>query len=598
MSLLVAFDDINARGNNFIYKYLSTLFPVALLEGNNLPEELKKFSNGKCLFTTSTQIAQIASSLIPTILYINDPSEGCSSRQENISGWRQNLSSYRGLDSIFVVSSSLATSFLTTYRTPCKVQYPYVPPSQMSDPNYVLYNKTPPYITQMFDFVPDEMFMMYSSPEDFKEAKLYIHIPEPGEQWHINVIMAHSYGVPCMTYQQGCFSEFCTTGDKMLPVGADSRAWMNNFKMALRDHAINSKTVYEMSQRFHAMNEIQQRIKKALLENGMIQVTPSFNEVQQKADPLKKLQGRRSGSQPAFFQKIVRPSSVRGNDYSQLVPYLNNNSRIYAGVGGLGDALLILASTFNDPFAKIIFGPNGGVRDTIKQLFDTFSKEVLLVQNFNGSSEGMAAWNTILEHQNFKGCAHIPKDLNYGDWNSDAKHYFEKMVTRVPFIQAVGKLVNPRATKKVIGLAPRGSDHNSAWKQRFLTREEYHKLVKKLLADNATVLVFGSEDDLNYYGVYQDNNVIFMNSNFAVSHPAPKYPITMRHMLTGMNTCEHIISVDSWVKTYAALAGIPCTVVMNRYFGKSSMEHTDASDRIFLDPVVWGFKIAPIESLL
>jgi hypothetical protein len=603
MSLLFAFDDINARGNDLIYKHLAPLFPAILLPDNgDFETHIKDNRGAKCLFTTSSVVAQLTSHLVPTILYINDPYEGISSRHDNISGWRQSMSMFKGLDSIFVASSSLATSFLNTYRIPCRVQYPFVPKSDISNPNCILYNKTPSFINQMLDFVPHEMFMMYNSAEDFREAKLYIHIPEPGEQWHLNIMLAHAHGVPCITYQQGCFSEFCTTGDKMLPVGSDVRTWMNNFKVAMRDHAINSKIVYDMSQRFHEMNEIQQRIKRALLENGMVQTPPTFAEVQEKAsgvDALKRLQQRRTHEQPTFTQRVVRPQFIsRANDYSMLTNYLNNNTNIYAGVGGIGDALMILATSLTDPHSKIVFGANGGVKDTVKQLFDAFNKETLMVQNFNGSPEGVAAWNSILDHHNFKSCAHIPRDLNYGDWNTNSQYYLEKSILRVPLVRIIGKLVNPRATKKVIGLAPRGSDHNSTWKQRYLTRDEYHQIVKKLLTQKATILVFGSEDDLNYYGVYPDNNVIFMNSSFAVSHPAPKYPITMRHMLTAVNSCDEIISVDTWLKTYAGLAGIPCKVIMNRFFGKSSVDHMDASDRIFLDPLVWGFEMVALERLL
>jgi hypothetical protein len=605
MTLLAIFDDISARGNNLIYEYLSAQFPTTLLQDNiDLVEQIKKHPAAKCLFTTSSQIAQTASPHITTVLFINDPCESYCSRRDNISNWRQNLSTYRGIDNIFVASSALATSFVNTFRTPCKVQYPYVPKMERGTPIYVLYNKYPPHMHRMYDFAPNELFMMYSKVEDFKDAKVYIHIPDGDEQWHVNLMLAHAHGVPCITYKQGCFSEFCTSGDKLLPCGADANTWISNFKVAMRDHAINSKIVYEMSQRFNAMNEVQQRIKRALLENGMLAPPPTFSEIQDKAnivkDPLKRLQARRGNEQSAFTQKIVRPTRAlsKGDDYPVVRSFLSSNTNVYAGVGGLGDALLALSTAFGDPKASMIFSCNAGVREVVRQLFETFDMETLLVHNFNGNIEGMLAWSAVLDHPNFKGCGHIPRDLNYGDWSNNAKFYLDKTVKRMPLVKKLGKLVNPRDTKKVIGLSPRGSDHTSSWKQRYLNRDEYNLLVKKLLSQNATVIVFGSEEDMNYYGVYQDNNVIFMNSNFAVSHPAPRYSISMRHMLTAINGCDLIISVDTWLKTYAALAEIPCKVIMNRYFGKSSLEHQDPSDNIFLDPLVWGFEIVPLERLL
>lgn len=601
MSLLLAFDDINIRGNNLIFEYLSNDFVAILLSNDKITEQIQSHSGAKCLFTTSLSIAQEASGIIPTILYINDPFyEEHNSRGNNISAWRHNLVAFKNLDSVFVASSKLATTFLNMFRTTCKVQYPYVPKKAKSQPQNIVYNKTPPYIAKMMEFAPNETYLQLNDEKDFEFAKLYIHIPEPGEQWDINIMLAHTHGVPCITYQQGCFSEFCTSGDKVISSGSDVKTWVTTYKLALRDHAINSKIVYDMSQRFHAMNEVQQRIKKALQNNGLITKTPpTFTEVQNKANGvMTRLQNRRTKpEEPTFRQKIVRPVT-KSDDYLTIPNFLNNNAAVYAGVGGLGDALLTIAAAYNEPGSKIVFGSNGGVKQTVAQLFDALGIEALLVRNFNGSSEGMAVWNNIVEHIHCKSSVHIPKDLNYRDWGVNTKSYFDKIVKRMPLIKIMGKLVNPRATGKVIGLCPRGSDHTSVWKQRYLSKDEFNRMVKKLLEEKATVIVFGSEDDLNYYGVYQDNNVIFMNSNFAVSHPAPRYPISMRHMLTAINACDQIISVDSWLKTYAALAGIPCKVIMNRYFGKSVLDYADPSDMIFLDASVWGFDIVPLSDLI
>jgi hypothetical protein len=599
MSLLFAFDNVYANGNDLIYEFLSSEFPSFLLDNKNIVEEIKSHPAAKCVFTNSATVVQQLGNIMPTILYLNDPFyESHSSRGNNISAWRQNLAIFKNLDGIFVATSNLATSFLNTYRTPCRVQYPYVPKKKKGTPQYILYNKPPPYLHKLIEFAGSETFVQLSDESDFSLAKLYIHIPEPGEQWNINIMLAHTYGVPCITYQQGSFSEFCTSGDKMISSATDIKTWVSTFKLSLRDHFINSKIVYDMSQRFHAMNEIQQKIRKALLNNGLINKTPpTFIEAQNKANGITKLLKRPKPEESTFRQKIVRPAT-KSDDFLAIPIFLNNNASIYAGVGGLGDALLTIAAAQADPGSKIIFGANGGVKQTVKQLFDAMNIESLVVRNFNGSSEGLITWNNIVEHRHCKSAVHIPKDLNYRDWAINSKLYLDNTIKRMPLIDKFGKLVNPRATKQVIGLCPRGSDHTSVWKQRYISKDEFNQLVKKLLKQDATVIVFGTENDMNYYGVYQDNNVLFMNSEFAISHPAPKYSISMRHMLTAINACDEIISVDTWLKTYAALAGIPCKVIMNRYFGKSLLDYADPSDMIFLDEEAWGFKILPINDLL
>lgn len=598
MSLVVILDEVDI-GSDLMCEYLSTQFPLKILPLEDATRLRDACPSVKCVFTTSPSVAQITNKKVPTILYVNDNCESYRPRGDNISAWRQNLMFYKGLKDVFVASSSLATAFLQSYRTPCKVQYPYVPRREKGTPSYVLYNSSIPHLEKIN---LQESFLLYSDIHDFRDAKVYVHVPAPDEQWNINIMLAHTHGVPCVTFNQGCFPEFCTSGDRLLSPGADANAWATALKTAVRDHTINSKIVYEMSQRFHAMNEIQQRIKKALAENGMIPKAPTFAEVQTKAsgEGIKRLQERKSGKpvSPPPAQKIIRPSHFRRNDFSAVNAFLASNTDIYAGTGGMGDALLTLAMAQTNPEGKIIFGANGGVRAVIQQLFESVQIGALIIQNFNGSAEGVASWNSILDHHNFKGCAHIPRSLDYGDWGSNSAYYLEKTVKRAPFIKTFGKMINPRATKKIIGIAPRGSDHTSTWKQRYLSRDEYHRLLERCLEQDATVVVFGSESDLNYYGIYPDNNVIFMSSNFAVSHPAPRYPVTMRHMLSTVNACDEIISVDTWLKTYAALAGIPCQVIMNRYFGRSTTEHQDPSDKIFLDTSAWGFQIVPIEDLI
>jgi hypothetical protein len=349
------------------------------------------------------------------------------------------------------------------------------------------------------------------------------------------------------------------------------------------------------------MSDLQDKIKKVLRQNnvrGMKQ--PTFIEAQSQAsniEALKRLQGRKPQDTNTYVQKIVRPVAQREVTWDQVFNYLSVHDNIYASCGGLGDALLILAASSKTPDSKIIFGASHHARDAVNQLFKAYGTEALVVNNFNGSGQGVMTWNTIFDSPKVVSCGHIPRDLNYGDWGANPQKYVSKLVTKLPLIKKFGKMLNLRNTKKVVGLSPRGSEHIAHWKQRFLSRDEYNRVVANLLKENATVLVFGSESDLGHYGVYPDNNVIFMNSNFAVSHPAPKYPITMRYMLSCVNGCDEVISVDTWLKTYASLADIPCRMIMNRVQGRST-PNADASEYIFVNPALWGINVVPLESFL
>jgi hypothetical protein len=589
MSLLLAFDDITARGNYLLYDKLHADFKTRLLDINQ--DLLTQLEGGICLFTTSTKVAQIVGSFIKTILFANDPMESWSPKSLN-----NNNSYLKSLDSIYVPSSALATSFLNVNRIRCKIQYPYAPKKQQTTHDFILYNKNCPQIDQLRSQFPNEFYKDLQDTTDFARAKLYIHIPEPEEQWNINIILAHSHGVPCMTYRQGCVSEFCTGGDKIVSPD-DSRSWISNFKIALRDYVVNSKIVHDMSQRFQVMGDLQEKIKKLMRQNNVRgSKQPTFAEAQTQAanaEAIKRLTNRTPVDVSTFVQKIVRPAVQRDASWDNVFNYINTRSNIYAGCGGIGDALLTLALAFKDPQAGVVFGASGHAKDFIIQMFKTCNIDALVTNNFNGG--GSYVWDSILDSPNFKGAGHIPRNLNYSDWCHNSQHYVNQLVTRIPLIETFGKMLNLRNTKGVVGFCPRGSDHHSTWKQRFLTKDEYNRVISKLLSQDKTVIVFGAESDLEHYGVYANNNVIFMNSNFAQSYPSPRYPITMRHMFSCINGCEEIISMDTWLKTYAGLAGIPCKVIMNRHHGQSSPS-TDPSDGIFLNQSVWNLQLVPIES--
>lgn len=591
MNLLVSFDDINARGNKFIYDHLSSEFKTTLVDIGDLKNHL----GCKCFFTNSIAAAQEVNNKIPTILYINDYTE-IYTRGDDVSIWRQNILLLKKMYAVYACNGQLAGAIFGNYRISCKLQYPCIPiREKTTQPQNIVFNYSPLYLSAMKDLSPREEYKEFVSEDDFKNAKLYIHTPDKNEQWHINIILAHTYGVPCITYSQGRFFEFCTNGDKLVDMSSGVKGWMNGFKIALRDCTLNSRIVYEMSQRFHNMNDIKQKIRKTLISNGFAKPAATFSQAQESITAIKKLQTRKKKLDNTFTQKIIRPRGNRG-DYANIAPFLNNNN-VLVSTGGLGDAAIVLAAALKEN-CKIIFGSSGTVRETVKQLFDTFEVESLMVNNFNGSIDGLAAWNSIIEHNHCQGSVHIPLDLNYGDWAQNPKVYLDRITKKAPFVKTLGKLINLRDTKKVIGVCPRGSDHNSTWKQRYLTKDEYNQLIKKLLSEDATVIVFGSEQDFQHYGIYQNNKVLFMTSNYAVSHPAPKYPITMRHMLTAIHGCDIIISMDTWLKTYAAIANIPCKVIMNRYFGKSTLDYADPSDSIFLNPDFWGFEVAPLNTLL
>jgi hypothetical protein len=145
----------------------------------------------------------------------------------------------------------------------------------------------------------------------------------------------------------------------------------------------------------------------------------------------------------------------------------------------------------------------------------------------------------------------------------------------------------------MVGLAPCASDLRSDTELRHLTAPEYRQLVAGYLDDDCTVVTFGSEQDLDYYGLYEHPHHIWMNSDWSVGYPRERSAIDLERMLAVINGCSRIVSMDTWLKTYSALAGIPTTVIATR----RKKPGTNPGDHIFLNPA-WGFHVATIEQVL
>lgn len=70
-------------------------------------------------------------------------------------------------------------------------------------------------------------------------------------------------------------------------------------------------------------------------------------------------------------------------------------------------------------------------------------------------------------------------------------------------------------------------------------------------------------------------------------------------MLRIVNSANKVISVDTWLKTYSLLVGIPTTVVMTRWNGEYKQYGEDVTDWIFLNPKIWrNIKLEKVENLL
>lgn len=613
--LICVFDGVDRNGLRYTTNYLAKKFEnevqIISYDGEDedcllassvadMIEHLRHRSPTLVVTNHLPSIPALNSAKQKTVVWLTDRT-GVSiiKRQENIQFWRQTMGFLKSHnEQIYVSSQFMAGQILSNYRIPCKVLHPYIEPAESGSPEVVYYNEPPVHLWKLKELMPDQPFEQLKDYEDLNRAKLYIHVSTGIEYSNIEIPIAHSYGVPCIIENNGCLPEYVTSGDKSLPSGADDKQWVSAFKVAMRDRNINSETVKKLSFRYSHMSDIEERIKIALQKTKPMR-PPSFQEAQAIAKRRFGAPQRPAPEAKAGKKQPVKPiiigNGLPKNDVDHVKNFLGSNDRVYFGCGGLGDAMLTIASCYQDPQARVIFGAN---HENVKSLFDAFKIDVLITRNFYPSVLGMTLHHYIIAHPNFKGAAHIPDSMNYGEWVSNHEKYLKRMVRSMPLIDMFGRMVNPRKTNGVVGIAPRGSDHHGKAKQRYLAPEEFRAVTRKFLDQNKTVFAFGSAEDVDHYGAVQHNNFIWMTGDFGMSHPAPRYPSSFRHLLSCINGCDELYSVDTWLKTYGALAGIPTNVIMSRRNGVTVPPPNDASDYIFMNQNFWGFNLVDVKDLL
>jgi hypothetical protein len=73
---------------------------------------------------------------------------------------------------------------------------------------------------------------------------------------------------------------------------------------------------------------------------------------------------------------------------------------------------------------------------------------------------------------------------------------------------------------------------------------------------------------------------MFKNGSLVSTHPFINF-------LKIINSASEIISVDTWLKTYTLLAGIPTKVIESKFYDSYLPFGHDPSDYVFLNTKVW-----------
>lgn len=268
------------------------------------------------------------------------------------------------------------------------------------------------------------------------------------------------------------------------------------------------------------------------------------------------------------------------------------NKDYYLGFGGLGDALLLMAVCWDNPRAKVVFFANQ--IPFIRSFFELLGISVFLHDNIMGSKMANHIFDYMKKLPTFKESAHLADGLDYSDWSNERK-YIHRIRSQTRWIQHFGKV---ESDKPVIIIGPSGS-HKDTKRQRYLHNEEYIKLVNIYLDKEYKVYVTGSMHDLHHFGLIDREHFFWLHSETIYDGKGNASPSNLNNMLRIINSAEHAVSMDTWLKTYTLLCGIPTTVIETRWDGKYRQYGEDATDYIFLNKTIWpNLTIVKIDTVI
>lgn len=287
----------------------------------------------------------------------------------------------------------------------------------------------------------------------------------------------------------------------------------------------------------------------------------------------------------------IAPATLSPHLIEKVKAYMVPDANYYLGFGGLGDAVLLLATCWNDPKARVVFFANQ--IPFIRQFFDLFNVQLFIEKNIMGTQLASQIFEMMIRSPKFKQSAHLADGLYYGDWSNEAK-YTARIKKHVPWSDYFGAA---KTKEPILILCPSGS-HRDVNRQRYLTQDEYRAIVNKNLDNGFKVFGSGSVSDLHHYGLVVRDNFHWLTSEKIYHWNNTSDDIDLKKMLQIINGASKVISVDTWLKTYTLLCNIDTTVIQTRWNGRYIPYGEDVTDWIFLNKNLWPhLKLEKVEDL-
>lgn len=240
----------------------------------------------------------------------------------------------------------------------------------------------------------------------------------------------------------------------------------------------------------------------------------------------------------------------------------------YAHFGGAGDALLLLASFYDQKPDAVLFSHPNGI-GAAKALFDAFpklSKVYFLPQHAEPFFHIVARYMAC-ELKNCLGAGTTPKDNYEEEWKAGLDIVKKYRIKKAPRWAAEFRQNNG---SRRVAVAPKGSLSGMVGSKRnIILPEQWSQIIAHIIDRGFEPVILGLPNEAMEYPALPG----------CVDARRESFPGQMK--IIGQSA--GLVGADSWAKTFSALAQIP-TVVFEPIKGADLCSWKDASDWVFIEP--------------
>jgi hypothetical protein len=270
----------------------------------------------------------------------------------------------------------------------------------------------------------------------------------------------------------------------------------------------------------------------------------------------------------------------------EIQNFTKNAKNIYLTFGGVGDCLLGLSSCWNQEDSHIIFNANEGSKDFAKNFFDYFKVKSMIIRNTMGTSNANKIVAELQRNPNFRTSAHLADNLDFGDWERNFAKYKQRIKTNPGWENIIG--TDPQfSLNKTVVICPSGSAKIKQ-RKRYFEKNELFLVTDHFIKNGWQVVITSSEADLKYYGLHHFDNVYWMTSNKLIQRTGKVTPITFDRFLKIINSCQEVISAETWLKTFTLLLNKKTKVLKVRMENDYQDFGIISADFIFINPNLWS----------